>query len=85
MSEKKPPERIYLQDWESPNYEDTTWCVDSISNESPDIEYIRADLVTKKEEQIRHFKDALHKIDLVTTRYPKIWDSVREIIQSIKE
>ena len=49
----KPPEKIYLQvdpEGESATdyYEGVTWCQDRINKN--DVEYIRADLVSKKPE-----------------------------------
>ena len=60
MGKKKPYDKIYLIGWyeEYPRPGDfgdeVTWCQDQIGEDDdcPDIEYIRADLVTAKDARI---------------------------------
>ncbi len=87
MSEKKPPETIYLQDWESPTYEDTSWCSDQINDElsdCPDIEYIRADLVTQKDNRIQEAYIELLRLsgELLKIEEPK---SIKAFASEIKQ
>ncbi len=75
MSEKNAYDKIYLIGWynEYPRLGDfgdeVSWCQDPIgeNDECPDIEYIRADLVSELEEKLteRYLKELITIVDAI--------------------
>ena len=80
MTKHTPPRIIYLQEWDSPDYEGTTWCIDKIHSGNEECEceedatYIRKDIA---DDLLEALEELVNLIDDWVEGYPEAYlDSV---------